>query len=749
MDKLSIGKKIEWDKYSMIIDNERIFLLGGEFHYWRIPDISRWETIIKYYKNAGLNFIRIFFNWGFHSPAEGKYNFKGNRNIEYLLDLCEKWGIYVLAASGPYSCAESNGGGFPTWLIQKKDIRLRHLKQNGQSKFDDRYMSYCKQWYDSLIPILKAHQITENPNGGGCIIGFQIENEYQEKYSNASFKGISDYIYELNILVKALGITVPIYHNDMLLKGSWSEIIDLYGFDRYVIFADKNPDELPLEKWKTNNFEKGIDDIETKFRSLGSKFQNLPIFIPELQGGWFNHWTVPYNYDELYDYYNPRFQKVILQNLVAQGSSFMNFYMFYGGTNYGSIGSPEVYTSYDYSAPIREYGFISDRYNHIRMFSLFLRSFNDSILKTDHVAEPNLKCKTKDIFYRQRISLEDGTDYYFFRNFNDKNKEEFSITLLDQKKEDGSFIEGTVIPKLGSQTLKPLDGFVAIGNHSFKGFKIKFCSLPIIIKSSYAEGTLLVVIQNGGELLLEGVNFKTDGYINAKIEENFTRFSFVREGYDTITSPDGNKLYLVFLSEKSGLKFNANLSEENPKNLKALWGAYSSNFNEKGELELETLNTQEIRIISQDEQLPGFSSLKNAHVPGVKYRSFGKPLESLDLKIGEWKKLKTDWLDTSVPGIWKEIDIASDKNSLDFGFTSGHILYKCEFNPGSEEDLKLNTENPIDFKLKINIRHKAGIWLNKKFIGKQNNYSVNRSKPGAMVGLDPIKKGSLEFDLTP
>ena len=117
---MSLGKKIEWDKYSLIIDNERIFLLGGEFHYWRIPDVNRWETILKYYKNAGLNFVRIFFNWGFHSPSEGKYNFEGNRNIEYLLELCEKWGIYVLAASGPYSCAESNGGGFPTWLIQKK-----------------------------------------------------------------------------------------------------------------------------------------------------------------------------------------------------------------------------------------------------------------------------------------------------------------------------------------------------------------------------------------------------------------------------------------------------------------------------------------------------------------------------------------------------------------------------------------------------------------------------------------------------
>ncbi|MHA1729554.1 MAG: glycoside hydrolase family 35 protein [Promethearchaeota archaeon] len=743
-----VGKRIIWDKYTLKVgvDEKRIIVIGAEFHYWRIPDRDRWYEVLKAYKSAGLNSIRIFFHWGFHSPSEGKYNFKENRDINYLLQLCEEIGLYVFVASGPYSCAESNAGGYPTWLLQKREIRIRHIKKTGYSKFDENYMKYCREWYEHLIPQLKEHQLTENSDG--CIISFQIENEYSEKVPRSFIRGIPEYMEELKKYALELGITVPIFHNDMRMSSSWNGLVDLYAFDKYIILPGKKWRENPSEKWSTKGFIDRIDNIEETLQNFDPPANENPVFIAELQGGWFNHWTVSYGYDEIYDFYGSSFQKVLLQSVAAQRASMMILYMFYGGTNYGAIGSPEVYTSYDYSASIREYGYYSNRLNHIRLFTSFIKSFSDSFSRTEP-AVLKISCSSDNFLYKQRISPEDGTDYYFFRNFNDKDVEEFSIALIDKKKEDGSFTEGTIVPKLGKHKLEKRNGFIAIGNHKIKGFKIKFCSLPIVVKSPYLDGTLLIVIQNGGELLLEGTGYKTEGYINSTEEEKFTRFSFVREGYDTVTSTDNEKLYIVCLSEESALTLNVKYPKDEENDIVVVWGPYASYFNKDGDLEIETLGNQEIRLISSAESVSNINNLMDIHVPGVKFGYFGKNPENIDFKNVQlvWSVIKTDWTSSIESNIWKEINFETEKDPLDHGFTSGHILYKCEFNPGSSEELNLNTEKPTIIELTLNTRHKAAVWLNGKFIGAQTNFNFGIGKIGAMYGDDPEKKGKKKFEL--
>ncbi|MEU1268440.1 beta-galactosidase [Streptomyces sp. NPDC005799] len=57
---------------------------SGEFHYWRLP-----------------------------SP----YDFSGVRDVDKLLDMAQDAGLYVIARPGPYINAETDGGGFPGWLM--------------------------------------------------------------------------------------------------------------------------------------------------------------------------------------------------------------------------------------------------------------------------------------------------------------------------------------------------------------------------------------------------------------------------------------------------------------------------------------------------------------------------------------------------------------------------------------------------------------------------------------------------------
>jgi hypothetical protein len=148
--------------------------------------------------------------------------------------------------------------------------------------------------------------------------------------------------------------------------------IDLYGFDKYVIFCPNsrdsvlvwNTDPIPPSEWgewDPKEFKKNFDQTENKVRAFGGGAARSPIFIPELQGGWFNHYKVPGGFDDVYNYFGEDFTKMIAETASAQGSTAFSIYMFYGGTNWGTLGDPDVYTSYDYSACIREYGFLSSR----------------------------------------------------------------------------------------------------------------------------------------------------------------------------------------------------------------------------------------------------------------------------------------------------------------------------------------------------------------------------------------------------
>ncbi len=64
-----------------------------------------------------------------------------------------------------------------------------------------------------------------------------------------------------------------------------------------------------------------------------------PIFIPELQGGWFNHYTVKHSYDDVYNFYGESYTKLVLDSVLGQGVTMLSYYMFYGGTNWGTIGT--------------------------------------------------------------------------------------------------------------------------------------------------------------------------------------------------------------------------------------------------------------------------------------------------------------------------------------------------------------------------------------------------------------------------
>jgi beta-galactosidase GanA len=156
---------VGFDKYSLTIDGKRTFVWSGEFHAYRLPSPDLWRDILQKMKASGYNATSIYFDWGYHSPAPGVYDFSGVRDMDRLLDIAEEVGLYVIARPGPYINAEVDAGGFPGWLTT----------QAGRARTDaPDYLAASDEWLGRIDAILKKHQLTD---GGGSIVLYQIENE--------------------------------------------------------------------------------------------------------------------------------------------------------------------------------------------------------------------------------------------------------------------------------------------------------------------------------------------------------------------------------------------------------------------------------------------------------------------------------------------------------------------------------------------------------------------------------------------
>ena len=446
MDGQSLGASplsygpVSFDKFSMMLNNQRKYIFSGEFHYYRHPSPRQWEQRIKKLRQSGYNTICTYYYWAYHSPAQGKYDFSGTRDIELFHKIVEDQGMYLIARPGPYICAEVDGGGFPGWLLAKRDLNLR-CRKNAKFVYDPEYMKHVKEWYEAVIPII---------NKAKNLVLLQIENEYglyytptgavsklqgalQRQYGNDIFVRLSaipalrslyqgdpkkamkspdyaahnQYMKELNEIARGLGVKVPLFHNDAGSPSKRYVDVDIPGVDNYPI-GNFHSD------WKKDNPFAAIDLFEEQRDVLSDKF---PVLAPEIQGGWYDFWG-GYGYDHARKFLGPLAMDMTLKSCLAQGTSILSIYMACGGTTWGYSTEPEVYTSYDYGAPITEGGRISERAEACRLFSEFVAAHEKSILET--IPEPQPGKQEKDVFVKVRKNSA-GERFVFLRNLTGKD----------------------------------------------------------------------------------------------------------------------------------------------------------------------------------------------------------------------------------------------------------------------------------------------------------------------------------------
>jgi beta-galactosidase GanA len=92
---------VSWDKYSLSVNGERVFINSAEFHYQRLPVPELWLDIFHRLKANGFNTVSIYFFWSYHSASKGAFDFETpGKHVQRLFDYAKEAGLWVVARAG-------------------------------------------------------------------------------------------------------------------------------------------------------------------------------------------------------------------------------------------------------------------------------------------------------------------------------------------------------------------------------------------------------------------------------------------------------------------------------------------------------------------------------------------------------------------------------------------------------------------------------------------------------------------------
>ncbi|URE19373.1 beta-galactosidase [Musa troglodytarum] len=302
-----VDASVSYDHKAIIVNGQRRILISGSIHYPRsTPEM--WPDLIQKAKDGGLDVIQTYVFWNGHEPSPGQYYFGGNYDLVRFIKLVKQAGLYVHLRIGPYVCAEWNLGGFPVWLKHVPGINFR--TDNGPFK------AAMAKFTEKIVAVMKSEGLFESQ--GGPIILSQIENEYslQEYYDGAAAKNYLSWAAQMAV-----------------------------GLNTSVPWVMCKQDDAPDPVINTCN------GFYCDYFSPNKPYK--PTMWTEAWTGWLTAFGGPVSHRPVQD------MAFAVARFIAKGGSFVNYYMYHGGTNFGrTAGGPFITTSYDYDAPIDEYGLL-------------------------------------------------------------------------------------------------------------------------------------------------------------------------------------------------------------------------------------------------------------------------------------------------------------------------------------------------------------------------------------------------------
>lgn len=329
---------------------------------------------------------------------------------------------------------------------------------------------------------------------GGPIILVQPENEYT--VAEKSFKPFPDPVYFQYVedQLRNAGVIVPLISNDASPHGNdapiptapgYPAVVDIYGHDGYPLGFDcANPTVWPNGALPTTWHELHLQQSP-----------NTPYSIVEFQGGSFDPWGGP-GFEKCDILVSSQFERVFYKNLYSFGVTVLNLYMTFGGTNWGNLGHPGGYTSYDYAAIIREDRRVDrEKYSEQKLQANFLKVSPAYLTAARGNASNTTFTNTQALTVTPAYG--NNTNFYFVRHsvYNTLDSTTYKLNIAT-----AAFGNITVPQVKGaSLTLNGRDSKIHVSNYDIGGTTLIYSTAEVFTWHKYDDKTVLVVYGGPGE----------------------------------------------------------------------------------------------------------------------------------------------------------------------------------------------------------------------------------------------------------
>jgi beta-galactosidase len=388
-------------------DGKPWFPVMGEFHFSRYPETG-WEKEILKMKAGGIQVISTYIFWIHHEEIEGQFDWAGQRDVRRFIELCGKHGMVVWIRIGPWAHGEVRNGGLPDWLTQKTATR----------ESNPAYLDAVRLFYGEIAKQLKGLFWKD----GGPILGMQIENEYSARGKN---KGAA-HLVDLRQIARDAGLEAPFYSVTAWDNAAIPARDFLPVFGGYADgFWWHNQGEQPPNPnyfFTLIRCEENVgDDLRSKHPEMDPVQAAFPYLTAEMGGGM----ALSYHRRPRLTVDDTAAMAVVK---LGSGAVLYGYYMFHGGTNpegkkttlqesqaTGYANDLPV-KSYDFQAPIGEFGQMNPSFSALKTLDLFLSDFGASLAPMTPYFPERLPTSKADTATPRVAARLDGDHGFVFLN---------------------------------------------------------------------------------------------------------------------------------------------------------------------------------------------------------------------------------------------------------------------------------------------------------------------------------------------
>lgn len=405
------GRTIGVNSQYLTLDGRPWLPVMGEFHFSRYPE-AQWEREILKMQAGGVQIVSTYIIWIHHEQIQGTFDWTGQRDLRRFTQLCAKHGMYVYPRIGPWAHAEVRNGGLPDWVLKAGPTRRN----------DPTYLAEVDAFYKQIAQQLKGLLWKD----GGPVLGLQVENEYRSRGPGQG----DDHIRTLKKMAVADGLDVPLYTVTGWDGASIPLDAALPVFGGYPDAPwDGSPKKLPPNEVYAFRFANrsagSMGAIGGGDQSPANSYRGTPFLTAEVGDGiedtYFRRPVV-----------TPDDVAAIPTVILGSGANMLGYYMFHGGRNPDPAPGTTItlnesqitgyptdlpLRSYDFQAPLGEFGQQRPSFNKLKLIHYFLNDFGPTLAPMTPRAPAAVPANPSDLSI-PRVSARTAGDsgFVFFSN---------------------------------------------------------------------------------------------------------------------------------------------------------------------------------------------------------------------------------------------------------------------------------------------------------------------------------------------